>query len=248
MIQLPVKRSNATCKLCGNDATVQFGLPYSKKTGHPIPDEPDDCWYYQCDNCSFLFTDAIDHQEDHTTIYDETYWENQDPDWYGRVTETFRLVALSNELLNIRLDRAEILDFGCGIGGFVEMGRKSLNLNVWGTDIIPPKVGKEWYLSDLGNRKFDIITSCEVIEHLPNPRKIFDLVRRHLKPRGVFAFQTAQWDPNGLNRDWWYLGPNNGHISLYSADGLTHVFNDMGGISRRLWNDYAGVQAWLFMD
>ena len=108
MLQLPVKCESTACKLCGSKATVQFGLPYSKKTGHPIPDEPDDCWYYQCDNCSFLFTDAIDNQ-DHTEIYDETYWENQDPDWYGRVTETFRLVALSNELLNIRLDRAEIV-------------------------------------------------------------------------------------------------------------------------------------------
>lgn len=246
MLQLPVKRDTATCKLCGSTATLQFGLPYSKKTGHPIPNEPDDCWYYQCERCSFLFTDAIDGQQDHTLIYDDTYWQDQDPDWYGRVTETFRLVALANELLNIRLDKAEILDFGCGIGGFIEMGRKSLNLNVWGTDIIPPKVGKEWYLSDLGDRKFDIITSCEVIEHLPNPRKIFDIVKAHLKPRGVFAFQTAQWDPSSLGRDWWYLGPNNGHISLYSADGLTHVFNDMGGTGRRMWNEYAGVQAWLF--
>jgi len=248
MLQLPSKRSVTPCKLCNHDAAPIFGLPYNKKTGHPIPDEPDDCWYYQCTNCKFLFTDAIDAEADHTVIYDETYWENQDPDWYGRVTETFRLVALANELLNIRLDRADVLDFGCGIGGFVEMGRRSLNLNVWGTDIIPPKVGKEWYLSDLGDRKFDIITSCEVIEHLPHPRKIFDIVRRHLKPRGVFAFQTAQWDPESLGRDWWYLGPHNGHISLYSADSLTHVFNDMGGAGRRLWNNYAGVQAWLFMD
>lgn len=245
MLELPVKRAVAKCKLCGSDAPVQFGLPYSKKTGHDIPDEPDDCWYYQCSRCTFLFTDAIDHQDDHGTIYDDTYWNEQDPDWYGRVSETFRLCALSNELLNTRLDRAEILDFGCGIGGFIEMGRKSLNLNVWGTDIIPPKVGKEWFLPDLGDRKFDIIVSCEVIEHLPHPRPVFDKIRSHLKPGGVFAFQTAQWAPD-QGRDWWYLGPNNGHISLYSADGLTHVFKDMRGVKRRMWNDYHGVQAWQF--
>lgn len=244
----PPQRTDMACKLCGAHATCKFGLPASKKTGHPIPDLPDDCWYYQCDRCHFLFTDAIDHRPDHATLYDDTYWEHQDPDWYGRVSETLRLCALANELLQTRLDRAEILDFGCGIGGFVEMGRRSLNLNVWGTDIIPPKVGKEWFLPDLAGRKFDIITACEVIEHLPDPRGVFDVIRAHLKPRGVFAFQTAQWDPGSLGRDWWYLGPDNGHISLYSAEGLSHVFNEMGGKARRSWNDYAGVQAWLFAD
>jgi len=242
---LSEKKYWSNCKLCNSSAKLLFGLPHSKKTGHPIPDEPDDCWYYQCDHCKFLFTDAKD-QDDHTLIYDDDYWNNQDPDWYGRVSETFRLTALANELLNIRLDKARILDFGCGIGGFVEMGRKSLNLDVWGTDIIPPKVGQEWFLKDLKGQKFDIIVSCEVIEHLPNPRPIFDYIHDHLKSPGVFAFQTAQWDPDSLDREWWYLGPDNGHISLYSADGLTHVFNDMGGVRRRMWNDYAGVQAWLF--
>jgi SAM-dependent methyltransferase len=222
-------------------------LPYAKKASHPIPDEPDDCWYYQCERCEFLFSDVIDHH-DNTQVYDDTYWENQDPDWYGRVGETLRLVALANEILRSRLDRAEILDFGCGIGGFLEMSRRSFGLNVWGTDINPPKVGGDYFLPDLGKRKFDIIVSCEVIEHLPDPQATFDIIRAHLKPKGVFAFQTAQWDPKTAGRDWWYLGPNNGHISLYSGKSLTRVFKKMGGARRRLWNDYHGVQAWLFYD
>ena len=233
------------CKLCGNLAEIKFGLPYNKKTAYPIPDEPDDCWYYQCTNCDFLFTPAIDASQ-HDEIYDETYWNNQDPDWYGRVSETFSLVSIGNELLGRRLEDLEILDFGCGIGGFVDLSRRSLQLQTWGTDIIPPKVGAEWFLPDLGNRRFDVITACEVIEHLPNPRQIFDLIRAHLKSPGVFAFQTAEWDPVGLGRDWWYLGPNNGHISLYSRKGLDHVFKSMRASRRRAFKDYPGVQAWLF--
>jgi SAM-dependent methyltransferase len=224
---------------------VAFGLPRSKKTGHPIPDEPDGCFYYQCSKCNFLFTDVLD-AEDHANLYDETYWNNQDPDWHGRVTETLRLVLLANELVRKRGEDLEILDFGCGMGTFVETARRSLRLDAWGTDLIKPKFGLEWFLPDLGDKKFDVITACEVIEHLPYPRKAFDLIRSHLKSPGVFAFQTAQWDPSSLGRDWWYLGPDNGHISLYSREGLDHVFQDMGGKDRRLWREYPGVQAWLF--
>jgi len=233
------------CKLCNSPASIRFGLPQSKRTGYPIPDEPDDCWYYSCSKCKFLFTPAFDAAH-HQTIYDADYWQNQDPDWYGRVSETLRLVLMSNELLQRRADTLEILDFGCGIGGFVEMGRKSLQLAVWGTDIIPPKVGADFFLPTLNDEKFDVITACEVIEHLPDPRATFDLIRAHLKSPGVFAFQTAQWDPDCLDRDWWYLGPHNGHISLYSREGLDHVFADMGGKARRAWRDYPGCQAWLF--
>ena len=168
------------CKLCGKKSHVVFGLPNSKIAGQPIPNNADDCWYYQCDKCNFLFTPALD-DKDHAEIYDEFYWSNQESDWYGRVSQTFRLVAMANELLRRRIDRFEILDFGCGAGAFVELGRKHLALDVWGTDINPPKVGKEWFLPDLGARKFDVIVACEVIEHLPNPREVFSRLREHLK-------------------------------------------------------------------
>jgi SAM-dependent methyltransferase len=233
------------CKLCGQPAEVKFGLPHTKLSGRPIPDEADDCWFFECSACKFLFTDALD-MDDHTRIYDDTYWNTQDTDWYGRVTEAMRLVLLANELLHKRSYELEILDFGCGMGTFVESGRKSLNMQVWGTDIIRPKFGLEWYLAELGDKKFDVITACEVIEHLPDPRKVFDTIRAHLKTPGVFAFQTAQWDPASVGRDWWYLGPQNGHVSHYSREGLDYVFHAMNGNGRRMWNNYPGVQAWMF--
>src|SRR5271165_6412365 len=178
--------SGVSCKICGSDSKVSFGFPSSKKTGYPIPDEPDDCWYYQCSRCKFLFTTALD-ESDHAAIYDDDYWRHQDPDWYGRVSQTFRLVAMANELLRARIDKFDILDFGCGAGAFMDHGREHLSINAWGIDIIPPKVGKEWFLDDLGTRKFDVITACEVIEHLPKPREVFSMLRLHLKTPGALA-------------------------------------------------------------
>ena len=186
-------------------------------------------------------------EDDQTKIYDNDYWTTQDSDWYGRVSETLRLVLVANELLGRPAEELDILDFGCGMGGFLDVGRRSLGLNVWGTDIIKPKVGAEHFLNNLEGRKFDVITCCEVIEHFPQPRETFDFMRRHLKSPGVIAFQTCVWEP-ALGREFWYLGPHNGHISIYSRRALDIMFEEMGGKQRRIFRNYAGLQAWLFSD
>jgi SAM-dependent methyltransferase len=158
---------------------------------------------------------------------------------------TLRLVLLANSLVQRAPDTLDVLDYGCGIGETIEYGRRNLQLNVWGTDIISPKVGKEFFLSTV-DRKFDVIVSCEVIEHLPNPLETFHKVKSWLKPGGALAFQTAQYDPNGEKRNWWYVGPDNGHISLYARESFDKLFASLEGTQRVMWRNYPGVQAWRF--
>ncbi len=156
----------------------------ARRPGTLFPNEPDDCYYYRCSRCNFLFTDVLD-AEDHAALYNETYWNNQDPDWHGRVTETFRLVFLANELLRKRGEDLEILDFGCGMGTFVESARKSLSFDAWGTDLIKPRFGLEWFLPDLGDKKFDVVTACE------SYRGICRILRRAFDPH-PFAPQVTR--------------------------------------------------------
>ena len=234
---------DARCKVCGARAVEAFRLPSSKLTGQPMPDAPDDCIYYECTRCRFCFTDLLDGI-DASGVYGEAYWNTQDPDWFGRVNETLRLVVLANALLKGEPWSMEILDFGCGMGTFVQTAREKLGMQVWGSDIIEPRYGKEYFLRDLPENRFDMIVSCEVLEHLPFPREILQAALRSLRPGGVFAFQTAFYDPQACKRDWWYVGPANGHVSLYSVGALDTLFSTLGGRQRLLWNSYPGVQAW----
>jgi len=233
------------CKICQGECKEAFTLPSSKLTGHDIPDEPNDCIYWECIRCHFLFTDIHD-DSNHGDLYDEQYWETQDPDWGGRVHQTLRLVMLGNMLLKKNPWELKILDFGCGMGEFVASARDGLQMEVWGTDIIKPKFGADYFIPDLQTSQFDMIVACEVIEHLPFPIETMVKIKAALKKGGVFAFQTAYYDPSVCGRDWWYIGPKNGHISLYGKKSFDEIFGKLGGVKRKIWNDYPGLQAWQF--
>ena len=220
-----------------------FSLPSSKRIGDGIPDLPDDCAHFRCSGCGFVFNDVLSNG-DIQALYREEYWQEHAS--LSRVSPMLcmRLLMLASGLLGKPLENAEILDFGCGQGRFVEEARRELGLRVWGTDINPPPFGREYFVPDLGNRRFDVIVATEVIEHLPQPRATFESIFDHLSPGGVFAFQTTYWNDQVCDRDWWYLGPAHGHVSFYSAGSLEWLAKHLGVSRRVMWADYPGIQAW----
>ncbi len=236
---------SARCKICGTSAPVSFRIPSGKRAGHPIPDAPDDCTYFECPRCRFCFTDLLDGA-DPAGVYDAEYWAHQDPDWSGRVTETLRLVVMAASLLGGDPSRLRVLDFGCGMGAFVAAARDKLQLETWGTDIVEPSLGREHFLPSPRKSSFDVIVACEVLEHLVFPVDALERAIAWLRPGGALAFQTAHYDPAVCGRTWWYVGPANGHVSLFSREALDALYRRFKGRSRLLWNGYPGLQAWRF--
>jgi SAM-dependent methyltransferase len=239
-----MKSRTDVCKICGARAVSIFDMPVTKLTGHPIPADGSapNCSYFECSACGFVFTPDTDHL-DQSAVYDADYWDKQDGGWYGRASETLRLVMMASSLIGKPADSLSILDFGCGMGGPLNIAR-NLGLDIWGTDINEAPLCKDRYLSSLAGRTFDVIVACEVLEHLTDPVGVLRTLTGCLNDGGVLAFQTAYWDSAVCGRDWWYVGPANGHISFYSPRSFDRLAARLGVRRRLSWNGYAGLQAW----
>ncbi len=78
--------------------------------------------------------------------------------------------------------------------------------------------------------RFDCVICFEVVEHSTDPAHIFADLDAFLNDRGMILFSTlvqpADIDQQGLN--WWYAGPRNAHVSLYTRESLAQVVQPLG--------------------
>jgi Methyltransferase domain len=78
--------------------------------------------------------------------------------------------------------------------------------------------------------KYDLVTSFETFEHLPDPAAgIASIIEFAAEPGLIFfstLLQPSDFDQQGLN--WWYVGPRSGHVSLFSRQALTTAWNRHG--------------------
>ncbi len=107
-------------------------------------------------------------------------------------------------LKNYKPDAKSILDLGASFGDFL-LAFKNLGLECFGAEIDPAGIdackakGLKVIKADLKsdklefNRKFDIITCLETIEHFHNPENILENVKKLLAPNGIFVVTTLNW-------------------------------------------------------
>lgn len=211
------------CLICDHEAHKKFDLPSNKHSGGAldVPGKPVN--YYECSHCFFLFAK---HLVDYTQ-----YWDVIEESNSGRVLETLRLYLLSEGI------GKSVLDYGCGKGFSIQAFRK-LGIDADGCDV--EKNGLVYFIDEAPKK--DIVVACEVVEHFNDPVASF----KHMASLAneSIAFQTAYYDPETCHRNWWYLGPKNGHISLYSVKSLNILAEIVGVKNKVTWKDYLGIQSW----
>jgi SAM-dependent methyltransferase len=108
-------------------------------------------------------------------------------------------------------------DFGCGTGFLVSL-LESHEIKAEGINYETRAL-----IDYLPNDFYDVIFMIEVIEHLTNPREIFEKLADSLKPGGVLMIETTFadqiYDPNSSS----YVDPKIGHVNVISRAGLPRI-------------------------
>ncbi|GAB0157822.1 hypothetical protein CHRYSEOSP005_31080 [Chryseobacterium sp. Alg-005] len=125
----------------------------------------------------------------------------------------------------------KVLDFGCGSGYGTQMLSEDAQ-SVTGVDISKEAIefAKTNYtasrldfktIPEISNEKFDIITSFQVIEHVPNDNQYVTDLKRLLNPGGYLLIST----PDKTNRLFNYIQQpwNIFHLKEYTAGSLHHL-------------------------
>ena len=78
--------------------------------------------------------------------------------------------------------------------------------------------------------RFDCIVSFEVLEHATDPAHVLAEINDLLEEPGLILFSTLlqPLDIDRLGLNWWYAGPRNGHVSLYSRLSLESLTRPLG--------------------
>lgn len=74
---------------------------------------------------------------------------------------------------------------------------------------------------------FDVVTAFEVVEHVPDQRKLFRSLRTLCRLDGIILFSTLLKSKH-LIGDWWYASPRNGHVSFHTTDSFKRMMAEFG--------------------
>lgn len=118
---------------------------------------------------------------------------------YDRERENPRHTYLKNRLSQIIKKGDSVLDLGCGIGITTEHINSLGVSRVLGVDLSPELINYaretvkniEFIIHDITtfycNEKFDVISLCDVVEHIPRDRyeDLFKVIKNHIKREGI---------------------------------------------------------------
>lgn len=133
-----------------------------------------------------------------------------------------------------------LLDMGCASGHFLKAADRA-GFDVTGVDISSDSIAKlkanfgfEAHAGDIRDmafaEKFDVITTWETIEHLPEPLSILNALKGLLKEDGILVVGTGNNQSlvsQMMGQRWWYITPPD-HCIYYNPTALNTVLTRSG--------------------
>lgn len=216
------------CKVCGSETKLAFTKEFRRLDRvdmKPMPDlDVSDEWkFFECTWCHALQTDAMDllSWEDMAKFYtyDDAYLPRAD----NRAHRAVRFLKRALRMFPQGGNKA--LCYGAGMSPEPKLF-KDIGLDVETCDF-----GEQFTFTPTQfegiNKKYNIISSMEVLEHLRDPKETLSQILHHLEPGGVFIASTGLWSRLAEKQrvpGWWYLDHcTEGHIFIWTLQALDMV-------------------------
>jgi protein O-GlcNAc transferase len=200
------------CPLCNNVEVQPWHT--ANVTRHEMWQEPLPSYltWVRCRNCGHIFTEDYWSQEALDIMFKRTH-ANQRP---GNQYEQARVVsARMIEKVQLSLKEGRWLDVGFGNGALM-MTADEYGYEVVGTDLRESSVkamddlGFEAYNIPIENMNglYDIVSMCDVLEHIPYPKDALAAVARMTHKGSILLIsmpntECALWDMWGDNNPYW---------------------------------------------
>jgi len=220
-----------SCYLCKSDK-------YSKRTGN-VRDDPD-IDILECSDCGLVYLSSLEHIQD--GHYEESGMHDDETlnvdNW---LKETEFDDKRRYDFVKEKIANKNVLDFGCGIGGFLEMAKQSAR-NVSGVELERALQSsfQERELNVFSNlkeaqeqsEKYDIITAFHVIEHLQHPKQILGRLSQLLTENGEMIIEvpnsndvllTLYENDSFQNFTYWSQ-----HLFLFNKKTMTELIKQVG--------------------
>lgn len=196
--------------------------------------------YFRCRHCGLVFLFPQPDKTYASFLNKKMYGESNKIDEYLRREKYYRQISKKIiEKIKQYQTSGKFLDVGCFCGLFLDearkagfkvygleiekkaadYGRKKLNLNIINKDFEKYK-----------NGQFDVITFIDVLEHLPDLRKVLLKVKKMLNKNGILFIQCPNIESFvfRLTREKWnWLLPGN-HLYQFSTKSLKKILQENG--------------------
>jgi 2-polyprenyl-3-methyl-5-hydroxy-6-metoxy-1,4-benzoquinol methylase len=242
------------CPYCQTESNLYFcSKDYNRKINQATFD------YYRCSRCELIFLAPIPAELAH-------YY----PDEYHGVPKSAEdLEVISKyekykiEIIQRFFEKGTLLEIGPSYGGFAYLAKKAgfevdaIEMNTRCCQFLKEVVGVDAINSDnpievLQHKKnYDVIVLWHVIEHLPNPWLLLDVIFASLKPDGIIALATPNPEAfqfKVMGRLWPHLDSPR-HVMLVPIKLLVEKLESLGMkkeliTTKDLGSSYLNIFGW----
>ena len=160
----------------------------------------------QCDDCGLRFRNIELNSSEINDLYSEKYFSQEQRDYFFNSND-IKVKIFSNRLKMVNeiiSNKGKILDVGSAIGTFLELAKKDgweetgIEISKFASDYAKNR-GLNSINGDIStirnlDKKFDIITLWDVIDHAERPLNLLKVVHSLLKQGGYIFVETTVID------------------------------------------------------